>query len=178
MSAGAKVAGGATPGSFGLTMGWLLDRTLGSDPVHQGSPCPRVRPTLNYIIPWLNKTAMTDNKGAAAVREMHTGEKSLQKMQLGDDAPAVAKRLTMGIYRRMLRSGCQGPNRRADLPSPLTELDYCPRPPVALGWRWRITAAWSRAEGEGKIVVTWPTGGRHKRMPSFEEWRKRTPTPK
>jgi hypothetical protein len=44
---------------------------------------------------------MTDNKGAA-VREMHTGEKYLQKMQLGDDAPAVAKRLTMGIY-RMLR---------------------------------------------------------------------------
>jgi len=35
-----KVAGGATPGSFGLTMGWLLDRTLGSDPVHQGSPMP------------------------------------------------------------------------------------------------------------------------------------------
>jgi hypothetical protein len=33
---------------------------------------------------------MTDNKGAA-VREMHTGEKYLQKMQLGDDAPAVAR---------------------------------------------------------------------------------------
>jgi hypothetical protein len=35
-----KVAGGATPGSFGLTMGWLLDRTLGSDPVHRGSSVP------------------------------------------------------------------------------------------------------------------------------------------
>jgi hypothetical protein len=36
----------------------------------------------------------------------------------------------------------------------------------------------ARAEGEEEIVVTWPTGGRHKRMPSFEEWRKRTPAPK
>ena len=35
-----KVAGGATPGSFGLTMGWLPDRTLGSDPAHQGSSVP------------------------------------------------------------------------------------------------------------------------------------------
>ena len=31
---------GSDPGSFGLTMGWLLDRTLGSDPVHQGSSMP------------------------------------------------------------------------------------------------------------------------------------------
>ncbi len=36
----AEGAGGATLGSFGLTMGWLLDRTLGSDPVHQGSSVP------------------------------------------------------------------------------------------------------------------------------------------
>src|SRR6267142_5628880 len=39
-----------------------------------------------------------------------------------------------------------------------------------------------RAEGEGGIVVTWlnsaATGGRHKRMTSFEEWRKRPPAPK
>jgi hypothetical protein len=38
------------------------------------------------------------------------------------------------------------------------------------------------AKGEGEIVVTWlnsaATGGRHKRMTSFEEWRKRTPAPK
>jgi len=27
----------------------------------------------------------------------------------------------------------------------------------------------ARAEGKGKIVVTWPAGGRHKRMPSFEK---------
>jgi hypothetical protein len=36
----------------------------------------------------------------------------------------------------------------------------------------------ARAEGKGKIVVTCATGGRHKRMTSFEEWRERTPAPK
>jgi len=35
-----EVAGGARPRLIGLTMGWLLDRTLGSDPVHQGSSRP------------------------------------------------------------------------------------------------------------------------------------------
>jgi hypothetical protein len=44
---------------------------------------------------------MTDNKGAA----VRTGEKYLQKMQLGD-APAVAKRLTMGIYRMLRDERC------------------------------------------------------------------------
>jgi hypothetical protein len=37
-------------------------------------------------------------------------------------------------------------------------------------------------KAKGKKVVTWlnspATGGRHKRMTSFEEWRKRTPAPK
>src|SRR5713226_7525241 len=31
---------GSDPRLLGLTMGWLLDRTLGSDPVHQGSSRP------------------------------------------------------------------------------------------------------------------------------------------
>jgi hypothetical protein len=38
------------------------------------------------------------------------------------------------------------------------------------------------AEGAGEIVVPWlnaaANDGRHKRMTSFEEWRKRTPAPK
>jgi hypothetical protein len=56
---------------------------------------------------------------------MHTGEKYLQKMQLEDDAPAVAKRLTTGIY-RMLR-GETAPTvsrfgRALDYPRPGAEL--------------------------------------------------------
>jgi hypothetical protein len=43
---------------------------------------------------------MTDSKGAA-VRNSHTGEPFTQ-MRLGDDAQAIAKRLTMEVY-RMLR---------------------------------------------------------------------------
>jgi hypothetical protein len=31
---------GSDPRPLGLTMGWLLNRTLGSDPVHQGSSMP------------------------------------------------------------------------------------------------------------------------------------------
>ena len=36
----AKGSRGSDPRLLGLTMGWLLDRTLGSDPVHQGSSRP------------------------------------------------------------------------------------------------------------------------------------------
>jgi hypothetical protein len=46
----------------------------------------------------------------------------------------------------------------------------------ALGVNYRIGRA--RAEGEGEIVVTWATGGCHKRRTSFEEWHERTPAPK
>jgi hypothetical protein len=44
---------------------------------------------------------MTDSKGAP-VRSPNIGEKILHKMRDGDDAPAIAKRLTMEVY-RMLR---------------------------------------------------------------------------
>jgi hypothetical protein len=44
---------------------------------------------------------MTDSKGSP-VRNLNTGEKILHKMRLGDDARAIAGRLTMEIY-RMLR---------------------------------------------------------------------------
>jgi len=46
MREAAKGSRGATP-LLGLTMGWLLDRTLGSDPCIKDRPGPRVRPTLN-----------------------------------------------------------------------------------------------------------------------------------
>ena len=46
---------------------------------------------------------MTDSK-SAPVRSLSTGEKILHKMRDGDDAAAVARRLTMEIY-RMLRDG-------------------------------------------------------------------------
>jgi adenylate cyclase len=36
----ARGSRGSDPRLLGLTMGWLLDRTLGSDPVHQGSSRP------------------------------------------------------------------------------------------------------------------------------------------
>jgi hypothetical protein len=36
----AKGSRGSDPRLLGLTMGWLLDRTLGSDPVHRGSSRP------------------------------------------------------------------------------------------------------------------------------------------
>jgi hypothetical protein len=44
---------------------------------------------------------MTDS-GGARVRSLNTSEKMLHKMRDGDDAGAIAKRLTMEIY-RMLR---------------------------------------------------------------------------
>jgi hypothetical protein len=44
---------------------------------------------------------MTDSKGAA-VRERQSGEKYVHKMKPGDDARAIASRLTLEIY-RMLR---------------------------------------------------------------------------
>src|SRR5216683_3410691 len=57
MSAEAKVAGGATPGSFGLQWAGYSTAHWGATPCIKDHPCPRVRPTLNYIIPSLNKTA-------------------------------------------------------------------------------------------------------------------------
>jgi hypothetical protein len=44
---------GSDPRPLGLTMGWLLNRTLGSDPVHQGSSMPegQTNPQLHNIIP-------------------------------------------------------------------------------------------------------------------------------
>jgi hypothetical protein len=44
---------------------------------------------------------MTDSKGAP-VRSPNIGEKILHKMRDGDDAPAIAKRLTMEV------TGCCG----------------------------------------------------------------------
>jgi hypothetical protein len=59
---------------------------------------------------------MTDSK-AASVRNTNTGEKILHKMNFGDDASAIAKRLTMEIY-RMLRGetlqSATGFNRRIE----------------------------------------------------------------
>jgi hypothetical protein len=63
MSAAAKVAGGATPGSFGLTMAGYSTAHWGATPCIEDRPCPRVRPTLNYIIPSLNKTADCTRRG-------------------------------------------------------------------------------------------------------------------
>jgi hypothetical protein len=61
---------------------------------------------------------MTDSKGAP-VRDLNSGEKILHTMQDGDDAPAIAKRLTMKIY-RMLRgeSGPAGFARAINYPAP------------------------------------------------------------
>jgi hypothetical protein len=44
---------GSDPRPLGLTMGWLLNRTLGSDPVHQGSSMPegQTNPQLHNTIP-------------------------------------------------------------------------------------------------------------------------------
>src|SRR6266404_7642405 len=49
----AKGSRGSDPRLLGLTMGWLLDRTLGSDPVHQGSSMPegQTNPQLHNTIP-------------------------------------------------------------------------------------------------------------------------------
>jgi hypothetical protein len=44
---------------------------------------------------------MTDSKGVA-VRDLNSGEKITHKMVAGEDAAAIAQRLTMRIY-RMLR---------------------------------------------------------------------------
>src|SRR3979411_3122063 len=48
-----KGSRGSDPRLLGLTMGWLLDRTLGSDPVHQGSSMPegQTNPQLDNNIP-------------------------------------------------------------------------------------------------------------------------------
>jgi hypothetical protein len=43
---GPKETGGATPGFPGLTMGGYLMAHAGSDPVHQSSSAPRVRPAV------------------------------------------------------------------------------------------------------------------------------------
>lgn len=56
---------------------------------------------------------MTDSKGAV-VRVMHTGEKYSQKIKPGDDAKAIATRLTLKIRRAI--SGQSDFNRRLDYP--------------------------------------------------------------
>jgi hypothetical protein len=48
---------GSDPRPLGLTMGWLLNRTLGSDPVHQGSSMPEGQTNPQHTIPSLNKSA-------------------------------------------------------------------------------------------------------------------------
>jgi hypothetical protein len=50
---------------------------------------------------------MTDSKGAA-VRERQSGETYTHKMQPGEDAEVIAKRLTLEIY-RMLRGETAAP---------------------------------------------------------------------
>jgi hypothetical protein len=57
--------------------------------------------TTGYYVLVDGVLTMTDSTGAA-VRDSHTGEAYTHKIQLGDDAGAIARRLTMEIY-RMLR---------------------------------------------------------------------------
>jgi hypothetical protein len=57
--------------------------------------------TTGHYTPADGVLTMTDSKGAA-VRDLNSGEKIQHEMQLGDDARAIASRLTMKVY-RMLR---------------------------------------------------------------------------
>jgi len=81
--------------------------------------------TVGYYTLADDVLTMTDSKGAP-VRDLNSGEKFLHKMQPGDDARAIANRLTTKIY-WMLRgeTGPAGFNRPLNLfQRPFSQLEF------------------------------------------------------
>jgi hypothetical protein len=95
---------------------------------------------------------MTDSKGAP-VRSLNTGEKIPRKMRDGDDAPAIAKRLTMEVYRML----------RGETAPTATEFDRAishPPVPAFLSWNslFRFCGRYQSRQGHTRDQPSLPAG--------------------
>jgi hypothetical protein len=72
------------------------------------------RVTIGYCVLDGNLLTMTDGEGTPV--RGRSGERITHKLEAGEDAGTIAKRLTMKIYRQVRGDGLSGFNRRLAYP--------------------------------------------------------------